>query len=265
MFRSPLGSVGAVCTSVLVALGGFLAAEAVADVRATPHNLIRPRDKSVSETEVCVFCHTPVIEIGENLAANATANQMSLHPLWQKSVDVNLVFTIFDDIGRRGLGKPSVGSQSIACLSCHDSNQAFSAGRTSEDHPFGVPYRGATKHTAPISLPMNSLKAEAAPFKIAEHLTALDDFRDVSQGTVEGRRVWWVSKDGVTARRTRSDLPLYGRVEGSVDAGGYPAESERAQVPFIECSSCHDPHSERQTFLRIANEGSMLCLTCHQK
>lgn len=256
-----IGPMGAFFTSVLVVLGGLLAAEATADVRATPHNLIRPRDKSVSETEVCVFCHTPVIEIGENLAVNP----MSLHPLWQKSVDVNLVFTIFDDIGRRGLGKPSVGSQSIACLSCHDSNQAFSAGRTTADHPFGVPYKGATRHTAPINLPMNSMKAEAAPFKMAEHLTALDDFRDASYGTVEGRKVWWVSRDGVTARRTRSDLPLYGRIEGSGEWGGDPKELERPQVPFIECSSCHDPHSEKQTFLRIANEGSMLCLTCHEK
>jgi len=261
MLQLLFGPVGASLTSALVVFGGLLAAEAVADVRATPHNLIRPRDRSVSETEVCVFCHTPAIEIGESSAVN----QMSLHPLWQKSVDANLVFTIFDDIGRRGLGKPSVGSQSIACLSCHDSNQAFSAGRTSEDHPFGVPYRGATKSFAPINLPMNSMKTEAAPFKMAKHLVALDDFRDASYGTVEGRRVWWVSRDGVTARRTRSDLPLYGRVERSVDGGGDPVESERTQVPFIECSSCHDPHSERPTFLRIANEGSMLCLTCHQK
>lgn len=261
IFQLLLGPVGATFTSVLVVLGGLLAADAVADVRATPHNLIRPRDKSVSETEVCVFCHTPVIEIGESLAVNP----VSLHPLWQKAIDANLVFTIFDDIGRRGLGKPSVGSQSIACLSCHDSNQAFSAGRTTADHPFGVPYRGATRQSAPINLPMNSMKAEAAPFKMAEHLTALDDFRDVSYGTVEGRKVWWVSRDGVTARRTRSDLPLYGRVEGSGEWGGDPKELERPQVPFIECSSCHDPHSERQTFLRIANEGSMLCLTCHQK
>lgn len=261
MLQLLLRPMGAAVSSVLVVLGIVLAADAMGDVRATPHNLIRPRDSSVSETEVCVFCHTPVIEIGDNPATR----QISLHPLWQKSIDANLVFTIFDDIGRRGLGKPSVGSQSIACLSCHDSNQAFSSGRTTADHPFGVPYRGATKRTFQLNLPMTIGKSEAAPFKLAEHLTALDDFRDASYGTVEGRKVWWVSRDGITARRTRNDLPLYGRVEYGWDGGGDPKELERAQVPFIECSSCHDPHSEKQTFLRIANEGSMLCLTCHEK
>ena len=39
--------------------------------------------------------------------------------------------------------------------------------------------------------------------------------------------------------------------------------------PSVECASCHDPHVEetatRKTFLRIANTGSALCLTCHNK
>ena len=41
----------------------------------------------------------------------------------------------------------------------------------------------------------------------------------------------------------------------------------------VECGSCHDPHVESgtgtpasgQTFLRIANSGSAVCLACHNK
>jgi hypothetical protein len=42
----------------------------------------------------------------------------------------------------------------------------------------------------------------------------------------------------------------------------------------VECASCHDPHgvpsagagsSFIPTFLRVANAGSALCLTCHTK
>lgn len=234
------------------------ASTAIADIRETPHNLIRARDKTVNERAVCVFCHTPAIEIGEMPEGEKTTR----HPLWQQSLAADHVFAIYDDIGRLGLGKPSVGSQSIACLSCHDANQAFELGRTSADHPFGVPYRGAIKHTGRATQAFRGSSAQ--PFRVAQHLTALEDFRDASQGMVEGRSVWWVSKDGITARRTRADLPLYGRREGT-GSGEDEMGVGTSMVPYIECSSCHDPHSQARTFLRVANEGSKLCLTCHDK
>lgn len=36
----------------------------------------------------------------------------------------------------------------------------------------------------------------------------------------------------------------------------------------VECTSCHDEHSDHRagaTMLRMSNEGSRLCLTCHDK
>jgi predicted CXXCH cytochrome family protein len=229
-----------------------------ADVRETPHNLIKSRDKSVSEKQVCVFCHTPLVEVG-GIADATTEARTAARPLWQKSLGADFVFTIFDDIGRLGLGKPSVGSQSIACLSCHDSNQAFGVGKTSADHPFGIPYRGTAKYMAPTSQIVTPRADAGAPFRLAQHLTALEDFRDVSQGTIEGRAVFWVSRNGITSRRTRNDLPLYGR------GGGEDSFTGGLAVPHIECSSCHDPHASTETFLRVSAEGSQLCLTCHDK
>lgn len=223
-----------------------------ADVRETRHNLIRSKDKTVDDKDVCVFCHTPVIDV-----ANLPKGQApSKAPAWQKSLDAGFSFVIYDDIGRLGLGKSSVGSQSIACLSCHDANQAFSVGKTTFDHPFGVPYRGSFNSSFNNSMTIRAhSKDESAPSRAAEHLKGLDDFREVSRSTVENRTVWWVAKSGVTARRTRSDLPLYSRVD---------AESGNT-LPFIECSSCHDPHSSNELFLRVPNEESRLCLTCHTK
>ncbi len=244
--------------TILSCVVSIVADTVLADIRETPHNLIRSRDKTVNERAVCVFCHTPAIEIGDL----PTGERGTRHPLWQQSVAVDYVFAIYDDIGRLGLGKPSVGSQSIACLSCHDANQAFELGKTSADHPFGVPYRGAIKHTGRATQAFRGSAAQ--PFRVAQHLTALEDFRDASQGMVEGRSVWWVSKDGITARRTRADLPLYGRRDGA-ENGGDEFEVGGSLVPYIECSSCHDPHSQARTFLRVANDGSKLCLTCHDK
>lgn len=248
-------SFGRAFLACLVALASV---SVFADVRETPHNLIKSRDKSVNEKQVCVFCHTPLVEFGGEADGMGTAGSAA-KPLWQKSLGADFVFTIFDDIGRLGLGKPSVGSQSIACLSCHDSNQAFGVGRTSADHPFGIPYRGTAKYLAPTSQIVTPRADSGAPFRQAQHLTALEDFRDVSQGLIEGRPVFWVSRDGITSRRTRNDLPLYGRSDAATSFGAGVA------VPHIECSSCHDPHASTETFLRVSTAGSQLCLTCHDK
>lgn len=229
----------------------FFGSVSLADIRDTPHNFIRADPgKRAGDKEVCAFCHTPAVAIGRG-ARPVRA------PVWQPSVGADVVFTIYDDIGRLGSGKPSIGSQSIACLSCHDTNQAMSVSKTAFDHPFGVPYRGYLKTNSGVApLPAPSQNSTEVPFVAAKGLVAYDDFRDASSGTVDGRTVWWVSHSGVTARRGKRDLPLYVRSEeGAVDAG----------VPFIECSSCHDPHSVNTTFLRVENDASSLCLTCHAK
>jgi len=233
---------------ICLVLVAYCASWALADIRTTPHSLVKKSIKA-DASDVCIFCHTP----------NLSGVPPEKAPLWQHAIGTDLVYTIYDDIGRLGLGKNSVGSQSIACLSCHDANQARAVSKVSSDHPFGVPYRGAIKRQVPgLSMPVriNGTDNENdSPSVKAKSVTTLEDFRDPSQGVVEDRTVWWVSQSGTSGRRTRNDLPLYTRSDA--DAG--------RDLPFLECSSCHDPHSNNSKFLRLSNEGSRLCLTCHTK
>lgn len=217
-----------------------------ADIRVTPHNLTKQRG-SVEAEEVCVFCHTPQLP-----ALDAARSSVSTQPMWQPSLSNDHSFVMYDDIGRLQFGdKPAVGSQSIACLSCHDANQAFSVQSSETDHPFGIPYRGYSKgrERTPAELAATS----NLPFRAAKEIKSLDDFRLPSRGVVDNRTVWWVSASGVTPFRRRADLPLYAR----------PAAT--GEIPFVECSSCHDPHIDSKLFLRVDNAGSRLCLTCHDK
>jgi len=237
-----------ICPLLCPLLAACFTGMALADIRTTPHSLVKKSVKA-DASDVCIFCHTP----------NVSGTPPHTAPLWQRAIGTDLVFTIYDDIGRLGLGKNSVGSQSIACLSCHDANQARSVSKVSSDHPFGVPYRGAVKNRVPgFSFPVRNNGGGRNPDDPAVHaksLASFDEFRDVSQGIIENRTVWWVSTSGITGRRTRSDLPLYTRSD----------EVSGQNLPFIECSSCHDPHSSNSNFLRLQNEGSQLCLTCHIK
>lgn len=217
-----------------------------ADIRSTPHNLTR-QGAQVDADEVCVFCHTPQLP-----AVDVARSGVAMQPAWQPSLTASHSFVMYDDIGRLQFGdKPAVGSQSIACLSCHDANQAFSVQSAETDHPFGIPYRGFSRGRE--RTPDEVGAGGDLPSRAARDLKALDDFRQPSRGIVDNRTVWWVSASGVTPFRTRADLPLYARPVAS------------GEVPFVECSSCHDPHISSKLFLRVDNAGSRLCLTCHDK
>ena len=230
---------------LLVAWGG---AAWAADIRSTPHNLTR-KGVLVEAEEVCVFCHTPQQPTGQ-----ASRTGVAAQPAWQPSLPTSHAFVMYDDIGRLQFGdKAAIGSQSIACLSCHDANQAFSVMQSESDHPFGIPYRGFTRGRERLPLEEAVQDKDDAPSRAAKHLKSLDEFRVPSRGLVDNRSVWWVSAGGMSAWRGRSDLPLYAR------------PGANGEVPYVECSSCHDPHIPNKLFLRVSNEGSRLCLTCHDK
>lgn len=222
-----------------------------ADIRTTPHNLARNRSLVEAE-EVCVFCHTPQLPLNMDGKSG-----VAVQPAWQPSLSKNHDFVMFDDIGRKQFGKMAVGSQSIACLSCHDSSQAFQVTGSLNDHPFGVPYRGFLRRQAGRRVVEEFVSQGDAPSRSAQFLKFENDFKVPSKGMVDKRSVWWVSANGIGAARGRSDLPLYAR---PVNESG-----EEGETPYIECSSCHDPHAARPLFLRVSNEGSKLCLTCHDK
>lgn len=224
----------------------FLAEGAVSDIRQTPHSLARGGAMK-DAMEVCVFCHTPSLNLPDGEARRVV-------PAWQHALSGDHIFAMFDDIGRAQYAdKPAVGSQSIACLSCHDSNQAFSVTNYSFDHPFGIPYRGFSRYRHVVQ--RDAERDKGAPSVAARHLKAIDDFREPSSAVVDNRIVWWVSSSGNPVLRSRSDLPLYARVDAGT--GG--------EVPYVECSSCHDPHTTNPSFLRVSQQGSRLCLTCHDK
>ncbi len=231
--------------AAILAVAGAAYAQRI-DMRNSPHNLARGEGMGVTDSrQICVFCHTPA---DSDLADAA-------RPLWQQSAPEGQAFLMFDDIGQAGReGNESVGSQSIACLSCHDNSQAFGIAGGGEDHPFAVPYRGALTPEARQRAREEAKKAGRL-INQGRHVYANEEFREASRGIVDNRPVWWVSRSGPTAQRGRLDVPLYVRID----------EHDNTEIPFVECASCHDPHSMRPLFLRTETNASDLCMTCHVK
>lgn len=231
------------------------------DISETKHNLSggspAQSGRGGQAREVCVFCHTPSVEDGDAASGGANIAQ------WQRSVEAAFTFELFDDIGRGGADSKtvgSVGSVSVACLSCHDGVQAFGVTPgTGSDHPFGVPYRGLLRGGEAASAYRDRvLVGQEAPTQIAGVIGDDSEFRPARSGVVNKRQVWWAAVTSNVAQRSKNDLPLYPRTVAQ-------GEGDYEQIPFVECTSCHDPHSTREVFMRTSNESSRLCMACHIK
>ncbi len=256
----------------IVTLGALSWTNVQAAVENTVHNLgtggPAGSNQLSSTADVCVFCHTP--HGGSTSAAV---------PLWNRTLAAPSTYTTYATLNSatiEGAIAP-VGSVSIACLSCHDGTQAmdsvlnepgsgftnatFGGGSwtgpnvnigtgeltnapnlgqdISNDHPIGIQYGGG------------GLTAAAPSGTLADA-----DFNDASFVDLNGTNVFWV-ETGTNTTRDKTDMILYNRDVTGI-AGGLQ--------PFVECASCHDPHSDTNpTFLRTSNDNSAVCLACHNK
>jgi len=233
-------------------------------------------------TEICVFCHTPHAS-----NTNVTA------PLWNKPVKAGSSYTTYTTATSATIdGSVDMSGVSLACLSCHDGTQAMdtminkpgsggynasgstvsgvwvgnrqSSGKMTNagefismlgtdltnDHPVGIQYCGGGLSTGSATTTDGSTG------------TCRDaDFNAPQNALIGGHRAWWVdTAAGTGGTRQKTDMILYARV------GTLGSDSENGKYqPFVECASCHDPHTENTTFLRVSNNNSAVCLACHNK
>lgn len=282
----------AAASAVLLATAGvFMGEVAGAGIADTKHNLGTQQTGAGANEfsgtgEICVFCHTPH-------GADTSAKM----PLWNRSAS-STTYTTYNSLGTLSLdgGTAAVGSTSVACLSCHDGVQAMNtvinapgSGLTGNaawvaglagtgwtgnnqtdgkmtglaavakdsdslknDHPIGIQYAGGP----------NANGVPAAPTAYPKANFKDPDFKEAKSTTLGGQQVWWVETG--TDGRQKTDLPLYARTGQVTFTDGTTANIATAQ-PFVECASCHDPHTSNATFLRVENTNSAVCLACHDK
>ena len=260
--------------AVLMLVGGAGAASpAMAQqtgIAATRHNLSASGSgavKATSESQICVFCHTPH-------AANAAAGG----PLWNRaltgatytpytsnSLDAQTIFG--------ALSQP--GGSSKLCLSCHDGTLALGTvgvlgGQSNVSIPMSGTGAGGTMPTGqgattgftrnlgvdlrndhPISFTFNNTLALADG-----ELRTMDAQQRHPEGT--GAVI------GIRSPSYRPLLPL--QPTGSGGEGQ------------VQCTTCHDPHLDASKFLRLNrlqvatpsggsfnSASDQICLGCHDK
>lgn len=290
-----------------VALGAALvfAGSASAGIANTKHNLgstggaasADNPNKTSATGEICIFCHTP--HGGDNTAPV---------PLWNKRLtDSN--FATYDQLGTSTLdaGILQIGSVSLACLTCHDGTQALDnilngpgsgdydadgdevnadEGRVWAWSSFDNSLDGAGRFVSTAIFNLGTDLTNDHPVSVqyggggivdGGGTTNDEDF--VQPVQVPGIARWYVNNTNATVQQAgfdKWDFKLYTR--NPSDAGetfqNTPTSNATGAQPFVECGSCHDPHFETTTFLRMpgtpdgateSNAGSQVCLACHTK
>ncbi|MHB9102713.1 MAG: hypothetical protein ACYC2E_14510, partial [Sulfuricella sp.] len=248
--------------AVLLAVGMVQAAK-ISDVRNTPHNLSVTGTgtlKAASETQVCVFCHTPH-------SADITVPS----PLWNRKLSTATYtpYTSSSIEANAAEMAAAPGGSSKLCLSCHDGTMAIdtvnvlngasnptiamTVGGVATSPAYMPPGSGTTSGYT-RNLGINLSNDHPISFTYNSTLATNDGELRAPDGTIVGNRVAGVSP--------KPKMPL-----------------ENNQ---LQCATCHDPHLRDTTdanakFLRMnrlqtAQPGAtfnqstdIVCLACHDK
>ena len=231
----------------------------VSDVAQTPHNLSVSGPgpvKALSESQICVFCHTP--HAAENVPGaplwNRRLSTATYTPYTSNSIDA-------DDIAA------SPGGSSKLCLSCHDGTLAIGAVNVANGQ-------------SDVAIAMDGTQPDGTMPSGAGADTGFTRRLGVDLTNDHPISLTYDSALSIADGELRD--PASNPHIGNRSAGTHP--SVPLENSKIECSSCHDPHIRDDAlaysikFLRLnrfqaapaggggfSESNDIVCLACHDK
>lgn len=260
--------------ALLLLTAGSAWAKGLAGVKNTLHNLstsapiIGFTNYRSTESEICVFCHTPH---GGRLEG----------PLWNRSVGVAptgwthynsaTLSTHLKDLPANRV----VNDESLLCMSCHD-------GSISVMHLINPTSAGQPIHAGTLDpdVEIQSQFDGSPGAKIGGARGNAGAFGDLSDDhpISFSYQLVLASPEYQAGGGKENHLRPIGATNDANSALGWKGEGVRffgGAEYRVECSSCHDPHVDYESginnpknydpFLIRPNTGSDLCLACHNK
>ena len=229
----------AVPLSALLMGAGLLFSQVVsAQMTGSPHDFSA---QAWAGGEICVVCHTPHNAYTET-EANAAPGETG--PLWNRTLTAVTNYATYASLARTGSDleasttstiRTTASGVSKLCLSCHDGTIAIDSFGRNPDNSLrtGTTFVDDINANANIGEGVGVVGDLSNDHPVAFQFPTTDpEIADGSTGSVGGT------------------LPLFGALNDQ-----------------MECATCHDVHATG-TFgklLRVDNNGSGLCLTCHTK
>ena len=226
-----------------------------AGVSGTPHDLSATTWSGTATEdngELCVYCHTP----------HASNTAFAGAPIWNKNSALTVAADAFTLYGTTVAGTTagnagSVNPPSMACLSCHDGVSAVNSVVNAPGAGAGAGGDELIGDTATIITDVMALDGGTA-----------NAFANIGADLSNDHPVS-ITYDTTKAGLVATTTALVGWAGASTVAD---LLRDTAGTDYVECGSCHDPHDGSSTesassvaFLRINNDGSELCLGCHDK
>ncbi|MFZ2540155.1 MAG: multiheme c-type cytochrome, partial [Gallionella sp.] len=252
------------CIALLLGTSGIAPAAIVSKVASTKHNLSASSPgtvKATSESQICVFCHTP-----------HNANIKAVAPLWNREL-TTLIYTTYTSASMDAVtDQPGYGSK--LCLSCHDGALAIgTVGVLNNAGPVAIMMDGTDAGTIPagageftgytrnLGMDLSNDHPVSFPYDV----TLADNDGELRTPPVD------VGGTAIVAKRTAGVAPN----------PLFPLDSD-AQM---QCTTCHDPHTwetdpgkGNHKFLRgnrlqqvqslggsFSRSDDSMCLACHDK
>ena len=256
-------------------------AEKISDVRNTRHNLSASGPgtaKATTETQVCVFCHTPHASTpGVNPLWNRRLSTATYTRYTSASLDANNIADAIQD---------NPGGSSKLCLSCHDGTLAIGnvnvlGGVGSADVQGSVSISMTGVGVGGV-MPSGAGDTSGFTRKLGVDLTNDHPISLTFTDTLSAR-------DGeLQAVNAAQRFPADGSILGVREPGYKPRLPLEPTGPGgagqIQCATCHDPHIREtdptkgnQKFLRLnrfqetqgaagfVESRDIFCLACHEK
>jgi hypothetical protein len=214
----------------------FIPLLAFALVKDTKHNLSStgPGDvKASSETQICIFCHTP-------------HNSSPAQPLWNHELSavvnyINYASPTLQSYSSEGEAPPIDGHSKL-CLSCHDGTVAIGS----------VVSRWEEIMMVPVDVIDATGKLIEGPGYLGTDLSG-------------GHPISIIFDEALAIKRNSADPPLTHLKWPIVDPDIklYPTQNGYG----VQCTSCHDPHENKAAggwppFWHKATHDEV-CLVCH--
>lgn len=243
-------------TLLITTMGVFLftatgSAQKTAVIAGGPHDLsagsaLRNSNATI-DGQTCIFCHTP----------HGGSNNI---PLWNRAAPSGASYQLYSSSTTNVTTTAAqlAASVSGACLSCHDGTIAVDVLADVNGLAFGpsvafTKQGGAKAAYAAGGGGAGNLMSGGLPFLGGDlrndHPVAI--VYETARANKPSEFVTQQTSGAVISVGVSSALPLYGT---------------SAATATVECASCHNAHNNTLgNFLRKANTGSAMCLSCHIK
>ena len=208
--------------------------------------------------EACIYCHTP-------------HNGSPVAPLWNRNLPSEDGYEMYSSPNFDSPSDPAPDGISLACLSCHDGTVSVDDVR---NKPQYHDWADSQVHYRMDATEQGRGSESCAKCHSREEggiggVNAAHDavIRYLGKDLTNDHPISIPFPDRATDPQFHQ--PLVNKADGgrSFRNGVQTYEGDK-----IQCATCHDIHNPdednsegRDPFLRVSNQGSALCLTCHEK